>query len=552
MLSIIAALAGMWKSHQLIDVHLVENEMPAGVAPDVIEGCEETEVVDCKEAAGSKWGWIPFGAKEGDPRIPTALAGKAYFAVVLCWLVMIGLSSPQRWWAHLIYAGLTAIGLGCSIFFEYIMWTELDKLCELCIWTHVLSLLLFVFALLMWPRRTTVAEEPPKRAPATPVARQPWPHWRMVFVTPLVAGLACGALLAEYYVMEDAARRKQAESPIVHGNADKLLALHGDTHSPGDLRAGTSPSDPASDGGGKTTRTDDTGHSDEHEGSEGDEGADAQAGNGDEELNYDDHESIKARIDALKKDVSKYKYYATRYKRDYDFYAQFWQVDFAAWLYSPVIPINIEGRPVRGPDNAPHTLVVFSDLQCPHCRLFERFIEDEVFEWAKETGGVKFVFKHYPICTECNPHAGRNLHPAACDAHLALEAAYIVGGNDAYWKMYDLLWARQDEWKTSRRFDGYAGQVGLDVEAFKSAMKSPVALQAVQADCSEAVNLGSRFDEKQQRFYKVSSTPTAYFDSKRVYRLTKSREFWTQMLRTRSPEAAAGAGVRAPGDLAGQ
>ena len=58
--------------------------------------------------------------------MPVSLLGMFYFTAVLIWLWLVGSCSPSRWWAHLILVAGTAVGVGVSAFFEYIMWTKLD------------------------------------------------------------------------------------------------------------------------------------------------------------------------------------------------------------------------------------------------------------------------------------------------------------------------------------------------------------------------------------------------------------------------------------------
>ena len=98
--------------------------------------------------------------------------------------------------------------------------------------------------------------------------------------------------------------------------------------------------------------------------------------------------------------------------------------------------------------DAAHTVVVFGDFQCPACAIFETNLNGWVVPTAEKSyGGVKVVFKHWPLSPACNKHTGRDAHPKACIAARAAEAARIVGGDEAFWKMHDLLFASREALK---------------------------------------------------------------------------------------------------------
>ncbi|MBN1491064.1 MAG: thioredoxin domain-containing protein [Phycisphaerae bacterium] len=138
------------------------------------------------------------------------------------------------------------------------------------------------------------------------------------------------------------------------------------------------------------------------------------------------------------------------------------------------IPIDPDD-PVMGPRTARRTLVVFSDFQCPACKLLHDRIEEfwpTLQRLAAPQGGIRFVYKHYPLYTRCNPHAGTNMHAFSCETAKAVEAARIVGGDDGFWKMGRLLYEQQKR-LYEEPYRDLAKQLGLDVEAFEAAMHSP-------------------------------------------------------------------------------
>ncbi len=74
----------------------------------------------------------------------------------------------------------------------------------------------------------------------------------------------------------------------------------------------------------------------------------------------------------------------------------------------------------------------------------------------------------------------------------AAEAAGALGGQDAFWKMHDLLFAKQQEWSAKTAADmpavlsGYAKEVGLDVKAFDDAIAKETYKSKVMASYDAA------------------------------------------------------------------
>ena len=68
------------------------------------------------------------------------------------------------------------------------------------------------------------------------------------------------------------------------------------------------------------------------------------------------------------------------------------------------IRVSIDDDPVRGNQDAPITIVEFSDFQCPFCARFQIQTLPLIIEQYVETGKVKFVYRDFPI---------QNSHPKA-------------------------------------------------------------------------------------------------------------------------------------------
>jgi protein-disulfide isomerase len=90
--------------------------------------------------------------------------------------------------------------------------------------------------------------------------------------------------------------------------------------------------------------------------------------------------------------------------------------------------------PVRGNENAPITIIEFSDFQCPFCK---RFYDDALAQMKKDyidSGKAKFYFRHYPL---------NQIHP---NAQMTAEASECANEQNKFWEFHDLLFQKQDEW----------------------------------------------------------------------------------------------------------
>ena len=84
----------------------------------------------------------------------------------------------------------------------------------------------------------------------------------------------------------------------------------------------------------------------------------------------------------------------------------------------------------RGPQDAPVTLVMYGDYECPYCGEAHPVLK-ELQERVGER--ARFVFRHFPL---------NSVHPRARRAAQAAEAAASQG---RFWEMHDLLYERQYE-----------------------------------------------------------------------------------------------------------
>lgn len=90
-----------------------------------------------------------------------------------------------------------------------------------------------------------------------------------------------------------------------------------------------------------------------------------------------------------------------------------------------------QGAPSLGPDDAPVTIVEFSDFQCPFCARVVPTIKELL---AKYPDQVRLVFMDFPL----------NIHPWAEPA--AIAAGCVAGqSNEAFWNLHDYYFENQED-----------------------------------------------------------------------------------------------------------
>jgi protein-disulfide isomerase len=146
---------------------------------------------------------------------------------------------------------------------------------------------------------------------------------------------------------------------------------------------------------------------------------------------------------------------------------------YAARFTAPTKPIEVGDSPVRGPEDAPVTIVIWSDFQCPSCGRAVPAI-DRVFDSSH--GAVRLVHKFYPL----------KAHPRGEDAARAAIAAIVQG---KYWPMEHLLFAHQSELEPSD-LQGYASSIELDLPRFRADMASARTTAWLERDRAIADALG--------------------------------------------------------------
>ncbi|MBN4053430.1 thioredoxin domain-containing protein [Haliea sp. AH-315-K21] len=143
---------------------------------------------------------------------------------------------------------------------------------------------------------------------------------------------------------------------------------------------------------------------------------------------------------------------------------------------------------VRGEADAPLTITVYGDFQCPNCANEATLIAQA---WQQIGQRSRLVFRHYPLDT----------YPHSFEAARYAEAA---GRQGMFWELYNMLYSDQGSWAVlpdaTVAFEDYAAQLGLDIEQLRADAGLPEIREKILADQRGGNRAG------------VRSTPTMFFN----------------------------------------
>lgn len=152
------------------------------------------------------------------------------------------------------------------------------------------------------------------------------------------------------------------------------------------------------------------------------------------------------------------------------------------------------------------TLVEYGDLECPACGQYFPILQEVKKKYGDD---ITFQYRHFPLPS----------HPQARIAHRAAEAA---GKQGKFFEMHDMMYQRQQEWSgnnsAAKIFEGYATEIGLDVEKFKTDAASVEINAIINADVAEGQKIGA------------ASTPTFVINDKLVERNPRSLDEFVKLI----------------------
>lgn len=151
-----------------------------------------------------------------------------------------------------------------------------------------------------------------------------------------------------------------------------------------------------------------------------------------------------------------------------------------------------------GKENAPVTIIEFSDFQCPFCRKFWKEILPQIKQAYIDTGKARFVYRDFPLVS---------IHPGATPAAQGAECAREQG---KFWEMHDAIFAQQDKQGggtiqfTADDVKKWAAGAGLDMLKFNQCLDSGKYKQEIEKDLADGSAAG------------VSGTPATFINGRPV------------------------------------
>jgi Na+/H+ antiporter NhaA len=178
------------------------------------------------------------------------------------------------------------------------------------------------------------------------------------------------------------------------------------------------------------------------------------------------------------------------------------------------VPVDPELDHVRGPAQAPVTLVEYGDFECPFCGQAEPVVRDLL----AGHGDLRYVWRHLPL-TDVHPHA-----------QLAAEASEAAAAQGRFWDMHHRLLDHQES-LTAADLVQHAAAIGLDIARFTRDMRERAGAAKVAAD-TDSADLSN-----------VSGTPTFFINGRR-HQGAYDIATLTAAVRSAKAQAFVGAGQR--------
>jgi protein-disulfide isomerase len=156
---------------------------------------------------------------------------------------------------------------------------------------------------------------------------------------------------------------------------------------------------------------------------------------------------------------------------------------------NPINDFNLADTPVKGPENAPVTIMVFSDFECAFCARLPAILDQVAEAYPAE---VQIAFKHYPL------RSHKFARPAA-------QAAVAAQQQGKFWAFHDQLFQHFNE-LNEERIQTIVTELGLDSARFQKDRDAERTQRLIEADQREGYQAG------------VSGTPAMFINGKKQYR----------------------------------
>jgi len=150
--------------------------------------------------------------------------------------------------------------------------------------------------------------------------------------------------------------------------------------------------------------------------------------------------------------------------------------------------ISTDRQPSRGNVNAPVTVVMFTDFQCPACAAVHPILQEVLKSYA---GKIRFIVRDFPLTL---------IHKNAFQAALAANAA---GAQGKFFEYVEILYQNQAKLDDESLLQ-YASRLGLDLKRLEADLKSKKFAPDVERDLADG------------KIYGITGTPTIYVNGVKI------------------------------------
>ncbi|MFO0814124.1 MAG: DsbA family protein [Gemmatales bacterium] len=143
-------------------------------------------------------------------------------------------------------------------------------------------------------------------------------------------------------------------------------------------------------------------------------------------------------------------------------------------------PIDLKQEHYRGDPNASIAIIEYSDFECPFCKRHHSTMQQLMTQYPKD---VLWIYRHYPL----------GFHANAQKEEEAVDCAADQGGNDAFWKLADIIFEKTTSNGTGFPLDQLpvaAKQIGLDAARFQSCLDNNTFADHVKSVMADGSALG--------------------------------------------------------------
>ena len=155
-------------------------------------------------------------------------------------------------------------------------------------------------------------------------------------------------------------------------------------------------------------------------------------------------------------------------------------------------PFKVSGN-ILGDKNAKLKVYIYTDYQCPICRVYNVII----YKAAQELSGFKFVHKNLPLDMECNPHLKEPFHKDSC---IMSKYAIAAENQGRFWDFNSELFENHPKGESA--ILKIADKIGLDTKKLKKDAKSKSTDERLQDDIENSAKL------------RIDGTPTIVINGK--------------------------------------